>query len=1530
MATIINGTDEDDIIDKLLLTASFQINGLLGDDEIVSGSGNDTLNGNEGNDSLFSGAGKDTLIGGEGADYLAGGEGDDVYFVDEDDTVTEEFNEGIDLVKSAADYALPDEVENLELTGMALSGTGNAFNNKITGNSEANTLIGMAGKDTLIGGAGDDVYEIDIIQTGATPATIQVVYADTVLETVASGNDTVKVFGNLQGIEGLESTPITLNFTLISNTENLDVSNLTSNDDVVLTLNLMGNNVANQIVGNNGNNTLDGGSDANTNIQDTLIGGAGDDTYFVDFIQNNSNIIIQDNVLENSDGGTDTLILRGQLALSNNVFIGLTANAENIDASQTGTTKFNLQGNTLSNLLIANAANNELNGELGADTLDGGAGTDTLRGGEGDDTYILDDKVDIVLEDGANDIDTIQTSLFVFDLNSANGTNIENLIYVGAQSFTGIGSAVDNAITGGDGDDTLDGGDGNDEIFSGAGDDLLQGGSGYDVLVGENGNDIYKIDENDIVVENEYGGIDLIVTSFDYTLNENIENLVLTGNAVNGTGNALDNSIKGNAEANTLIGMGGNDTLIGGAGNDIYKVELSQTGTTKSTNKVVFDDQVIEAVEEGNDTIKVYASIDGVEDSDLIDVTINAVLSVNIENLDVSYVTASSTVALKLNVFGNSVANILTGNSGDNTLDGGNGILGLGAIDTLIGGDGDDTYIVDIIKVGDDLIIQDVIEDSGGIDTLKLRASLTLTSTLKVQLVTDTENIDASGTGSTQLNLLGNDLANTLIGNSANNILTGGVGDDTLIGGSGKDTLVGGDGSDYYVIDVTDVIIETGIDDSVKDTVAVDFNFNLLAANLDFIENIVLTGNIAINGFGNANANNLSGNSASNMLYGDDNDDVLDGGLGSDTLDGGVGIDTMYGGFGNDTYMVDHLDDSVIEDGIVEIAGEFVDKDIDKVISTVSYDLSNAANIEQLTLVGLDAINATGNDLKNLIIGNVANNQLDGGEGIDTLKGGSGNDTYIVAIIQSSEDDATAKVLFEDAVIEAVNEGFDSLILTGNLSNLTATTTILLTANIEKIDASATGTTLLNITGNVLNNYLIGNDASNILSGGAGNDTIEAGGGDRLIGGAGNDTYVLSDDGVANNDDVLVEAANGGIDTLVIEVGFDLHTLLNIENLQLTGLSDINGTGNKLANTLIGNDGNNTLSGLLGNDTLIGGLGNDLLIGGLGNDTYFIENNTDSIIENLAEGTDIIISSISLSLADYSNIEQLTLVGNAGINATGNNLANLLNGNDATNILQGGLGIDTLQGGKGNDIYEVNLAQTTANILTAIIKLEDVVSERLNQGDDTLRLIGEIVVSKTSTLTLATNIEHLDASATGMAKLNLIGNVLSNQLTGNTFANNINGGLGNDTLSGGEGADTLIGSTGNDLLVGGLDNDRLEGGVGNDILNGGNGADIFVFNTALNIITNVDVISNFVSVEDQIMLDRTFFSKLTIGDLNAVNFYSSTDALSNYDNRDFIYYDSNSGRLYYDMDGSGSLAAINFATVAGSVSLTADDFIVVA
>lgn len=212
---------------------------------------------------------------------------------------------------------------------------------------------------------------------------------------------------------------------------------------------------------------------------------------------------------------------------------------------------------------------------------------------------------------------------------------------------------------------------------------------------------------------------------------------------------------------------------------------------------------------------------------------------------------------------------------------------------------------------------------------------------------------------------------------------------------------------------------------------------------------------------------------------------------------------------------------------------------------------------------GNDTLNGgAGNDELN---GNAGADTLNGGAGADAMAGGAGNDTYVV-------DDAL------DTVTELAGQGNDLV--------QTVLNAYTLGDNVERVIFNGVGDFVG--TGNDLNNRIQSNGGNDTLDGGAGNDI--------MIGGAGDDTYIVD-----NAADRTVEVAGGGIDTVMASVTDTLQA--NVENLVLTGGDNIGGTGNGLANTMTGNDGNNTLNGAGGADILFGGLGADTLNGGAANDT---------------------------------------------------------------------------------------------------------------------------------------------------------------------------------------------------------------------------------------------------------------------------------------------------------------------------------------
>jgi Ca2+-binding RTX toxin-like protein len=150
-----------------------------------------------------------------------------------------------------------------------------------------------------------------------------------------------------------------------------------------------------------------------------------------------------------------------------------------------------------------------------------------------------------------------------------------------------------------------------------------------------------------------------------------------------------------------------------------------------------------------------------------------------------------------------------------------------------------------------------------------------------------------------------------------------------------------------------------------------------------------------------------------------------------------------------------------------------------------------------------------------------------------------------------------------------------------------------------------------------------------------------------------------------------------------------------IQNI-IKGVGDDLLTGSGANNSLSGGGGNDTLNGGAGNDTLDGGAGNDSLVGGTGNDLYVVDSTSDIIVENASEGTDIVQSSATYTIA--SNVENMTLTGTAAINGSGNTQDNVLIGNNGNNLLSGGVGNDTLDGNGGNDTLKGGAGNDTYRV----------------------------------------------------------------------------------------------------------------------------------------------------------------------------------------------------------------------------------------
>jgi len=216
-----------------------------------------------------------------------------------------------------------------------------------------------------------------------------------------------------------------------------------------------------------------------------------------------------------------------------------------------------------------------------------------------------------------------------------------------------------------------------------------------------------------------------------------------------------------------------------------------------------------------------------------------------------------------------------------------------------------------------------------------------------------------------------------LYGGLGNDTIEGGAGADTLSGGLGVDQMTGSFGDDSYLVDAAgDLVVELAGEG--KDRVYSSVTWTLTP----FVEGLSLIGSAAIDGTGTAGANQMAGNLAANRLSGLAGADTLLGGAGDDTLDGGSEADLMAGGLGDDLYLVDTAQDRVTE---------AANSGMDCVLTTVSHAL--AVNVENLMLLGIGAINGTGNAMDNRLTGNAGANLLQAGSGNDTVLGGGGADT---------------------------------------------------------------------------------------------------------------------------------------------------------------------------------------------------------------------------------------------------------------------------------------------------------------------------------------------------------------------------------------------------------------------------------------------------------------------------------------------------------------------------------------------------------
>jgi len=786
-------------------------------------------------------------------------------------------------------------------------------------------------------------------------------------------------------------------------------------------------------------------------------------------------------------------------------------------------------------------------------------------------------------------------------------------------------------------------------------------------------------------------------------------------------------------------------------------------------------------------------------------------------------------------------------------------------------------------------------------------ASTVGTTTVHVNSIEGTPGDDHLGYGRGRVTLEGLGGNDTLTGSRDADVLDGSAGNDVLDGRLGADWLIGGTGNDIYrIYDAADVVTEEA--GQGTDTVLSYRDAHTLAANVE-------NGRIMLEW------GDLRGNALDNLLY---------AGAGANVIDGGGGVDTVSYAQG-------------------ARAGVRVNLGLTGLQATGGSGTDRLLNVENL--IGSAYADAlAGGSGSNRLLGGAGNDTLDGGADADSMLGGAGNDSYHVwqagdRVVESAGAGVDtvhshlASYTLGNAVENGVIRRTGAASLTGNaldnvlyagtgdntIDGATGSDTVSyagaasgVTLSLAVSTAQATGGSgrdtlrgVENLAGSAHADRLGGNAGENVLAGGGGNDTLDgAAGRDVMVGGAGSDSYHVRDAG-----DTVRENAREGTDTVYSYLA--RHTLAdNVENGRIMAGGAATMTGNGLDNVLYAGRGDNSLQGGLGSDTVsyaygvTGGvtvslaLGRAQSTGGSGTDTL-------GGIENL----------IGSSYADR-------LTGNGG--------ENVLRAGGGADTLDGGAGRDRMVGGGGDDSYRVR-------------DIGDLVAELAGAGSDT-------VFSYLARYTLGANVENGRIMAAGTAAMT--GNALANRIHAGAGDNVIDGGAGIDTVSyfqgvtggagvqvslalagaqdtGGSGRDTLAsvenltGTRFADWLRGDAGANVLTGSAGNDTLRGGAGEDGFCFESPLDPSANFDRISDFAAGVDTILLDHDVFSRLWHkGALSAANFRASASGAAQ-DANDYVLYDTDSGRLSYDADGSGAQAAVAFAVLVGQPEVTAEDFVVV-
>ncbi|RWM95807.1 MAG: hypothetical protein EOR84_14665 [Mesorhizobium sp.] len=575
----------------------------------------------------------------------------------------------------------------------------------------------------------------------------------------------------------------------------------------------------------------------------------------------------------------------------------------------------------------------------------------------------------------------------------------------------------------------------------------------------------------------------------------------------------------------------------------------------------------------------------------------------------------------------------------------------------------------------------------------------------------------------------------------------------------------------------------------------------------------------------------ITGSAGADHIQGGSGVDTINGGTGYDVIDGGTGADTLRGNTGNDTYIVDDVGDQV-----VEAASEGTDT----VLSSVTYTISDA-DVENLTLTGAAAINATGNSSNNVLTGNSAANSISGGSGSDSLSGGAGDDSLTAGrdndtLVGGSGNDYLNGQENADVYVFQRGDGSDTL------EDIVSVAT---TASADINAAQALGVSASGTVNTWVGGYYWQTSTNSLLK-------LADGGSDSLAltGGITADNLSFAWAGVGQ--DSLVISITGGPAGDSITINQQALAAAKIEKLTLDGLGTVSfavatAVGATLNGTLadeilFGDSGNETINGGGGNDIFYGGAGNDAIYGGSGADTVYGGTGNDNLngaggddryIFRRGDGTDSIKD---FNIVTTSASADITAAQAMGVSATG--IVNTWVGgyywNTSTNGLQKATegNVDTLALESGIRAEDLSFAWTGAGSDNLVINIGG------GPAGDSVVLYQQ--------KTAAARIEKLTLDGLGTRNF-YVATAEGATVNGSADADIIFGldsSSNYETLNGNAGNDALYSGAGDDVLNGGGGNDTLLGGTGNDYTNGQDGDDTYVFRRG----DGNDLIEDYVAV----------------------------------------------------------------------------------